>query len=80
MTGRRIMAAEALRRFEPEEWKPGPDVQTEQQIARVADWRSRHVYSEAFLFLDGREPARLPPLLRQDVREKYMASWGVRPE
>ena len=26
---RRIMAAKALRRFEPEEWKPGPDVESD---------------------------------------------------
>ena len=33
---RRIMAAGALQRFEPEEWKPGPDIQSDAELRRVA--------------------------------------------
>ena len=33
---RRIMAAKALARFEPEEFLPGPDVQTNEDLARAA--------------------------------------------
>ena len=33
---RRIMAAEALSRFEPEEFLPGPSVQSEEELARAA--------------------------------------------
>ena len=33
---RRIMAAKALARFEPEEWKPGPAIDTDEQLAQVA--------------------------------------------
>ena len=33
---RRIMAARALARFEPQEWKPGPEVDTDEALARVA--------------------------------------------
>ena len=33
---RRIMAAKALSRFEPEEWKPGSELESNQALARVA--------------------------------------------
>jgi choline dehydrogenase len=33
---RRIMAARALARFEPQEWKPGPDYQSDESLARAA--------------------------------------------
>tara|TARA_B110000014_G_scaffold14508_1_gene9703 strand:+ start:1608 stop:3257 length:1650 start_codon:yes stop_codon:yes gene_type:complete len=33
---RRIMAAKALARFEPEEWKPGSAIDTDEQLAQVA--------------------------------------------
>ena len=33
---RRIMAAKALARFEPDEWKPGPAIDTDEQLAQVA--------------------------------------------
>ena len=33
---RRIMAAKALARFEPEEWKPGPDLETDEQLIQAA--------------------------------------------
>ncbi len=33
---RRIMAAEALRRFNPREWKPGPSVETDEQLLDAA--------------------------------------------
>ena len=33
---RRIMAAKALARFEPEEWKPGLAIDTDEQLAQVA--------------------------------------------
>jgi choline dehydrogenase len=33
---RRIMAAEALRKFEPEEFRPGPAAQTHEELARAA--------------------------------------------
>ena len=33
---RRIMAAQALAKFQPEEWKPGPQVQTDEELTRVA--------------------------------------------
>lgn len=33
---RRIMAANALARFEPEEWKPGPDLETDEQLLQAA--------------------------------------------
>ncbi len=33
---RRIMAADALARFEPEEWKPGPDLQSDDELVRAA--------------------------------------------
>jgi choline dehydrogenase len=33
---RRIMAAQALARFEPEEWKPGPELTSDDDLKRVA--------------------------------------------
>jgi choline dehydrogenase len=33
---RRIMAAKALAKYQPEEWKPGPQVQSEEELARAA--------------------------------------------
>jgi len=33
---RRIMAAKALAKYQPEEWKPGPDLQTDAQLERAA--------------------------------------------
>lgn len=33
---RRIMAAQALQRYRPEEWKPGPAVQTEAELSHAA--------------------------------------------
>lgn len=33
---RRIMAANALSRFEPQEWKPGTDVDSDEELRRVA--------------------------------------------
>ncbi len=33
---RRIMAAPALRRFHPEEWKPGPELETDEQLRQAA--------------------------------------------
>ncbi len=33
---RRIMAAKALTKYEPQEWKPGPQVQTEEELAHAA--------------------------------------------
>ena len=33
---RRIMAAPALKRFEPEEWKPGPELQTDAELQAAA--------------------------------------------
>jgi choline dehydrogenase len=33
---RRIMAAQALKRFAPEEWKPGPDLTTDAELRRAA--------------------------------------------
>ena len=33
---RRIMAAPALQRFRPEEWKPGPSLQTDEELAKAA--------------------------------------------
>ena len=33
---RRIMAAKALARFEPEEWKPGPELETDEQLLQAA--------------------------------------------
>jgi choline dehydrogenase len=33
---RRIMAAKALARFEPEEWKPGPDIHSDEQLVKAA--------------------------------------------
>jgi choline dehydrogenase len=33
---RRIMAAKALAKYRPEEWKPGPQVQSEEELARAA--------------------------------------------
>ena len=33
---RRIMAARALERFEPEEFRPGPGAQTDDELARAA--------------------------------------------
>ena len=33
---RRIMAAKALSRFEPEEWKPGPDLESDEQLLQAA--------------------------------------------
>ena len=33
---RRIMAAKALRRFEPEEGKPGPDVESDDALRKIA--------------------------------------------
>jgi choline dehydrogenase len=33
---RRIMAAKALARFRPEEWKPGPDLASDAQLGRAA--------------------------------------------
>ena len=33
---RRIMAAKALARYQPEEWKPGPQIQSDDDLARAA--------------------------------------------
>lgn len=33
---RRIMAAKALARFEPQEWKPGTEIRSEEQLAKAA--------------------------------------------
>jgi choline dehydrogenase-like flavoprotein len=33
---RRIMAAKALEKYQPEEWKPGPEVQSEEELTRAA--------------------------------------------
>ena len=33
---RRIMAAHALSKFEPEEWKPGPEIETDEELSRAA--------------------------------------------
>jgi choline dehydrogenase len=33
---RRIMAAEPLARFDPREWKPGPEMETDEDLARAA--------------------------------------------
>ncbi|MEH6605532.1 MAG: GMC family oxidoreductase N-terminal domain-containing protein [Pseudomonadales bacterium] len=33
---RKIMAADALKPFQPEEWKPGPDLQTDQDLLNAA--------------------------------------------
>ncbi len=33
---RRIMAAKALERFEPEEWKPGPELQSDDELVHAA--------------------------------------------
>ena len=33
---RRIMAARALARFEPQEWKPGPEIDSDEALAQVA--------------------------------------------
>ena len=33
---RRIMAAKALARFEPEEWKPGPELESDEDLLRAA--------------------------------------------
>jgi len=33
---RRIMAAKALARYRPEEWKPGPELQTEEELMKAA--------------------------------------------
>ncbi len=51
----------------------------DQAIATYKRWRDAHVYTEAYLFLDGRAGAELPPLLRQGKRDAYIASWGVQP-
>jgi choline dehydrogenase len=33
---RRIMAAKALAKYQPEEWKPGPQIRSEEELARAA--------------------------------------------
>ena len=33
---RRIMAAKALAKYQPEEWKPGPQIQSEAELTRAA--------------------------------------------
>ena len=33
---RRIMAASALAKYQPEEWKPGPQIQSEEELAHAA--------------------------------------------
>ncbi|MDA0688061.1 MAG: GMC oxidoreductase, partial [Proteobacteria bacterium] len=33
---RRIMAADALKRFAPQEWKPGPELRSDEDLARAA--------------------------------------------
>ena len=35
---RRIMAANALARFEPEEWKPGPEVESDEDLESIGFW------------------------------------------
>ncbi|MGD8643548.1 MAG: GMC oxidoreductase, partial [Chromatiales bacterium] len=34
--GRRIMAAPALARYAPEEWRPGPDIESDETLIRAA--------------------------------------------
>ena len=60
--------------------RDGGELTPEQTMARVAAWRSRHTYTEAFLFLDGRDGGDLPELLPTGLRERFIASWGVRQE
>jgi len=49
-------------------------------MAKVAAWRARHVYTETFIALDGREAQRLPNLLPQAEIDRFIQSWGVPPE
>ncbi len=53
--------------------------QPEERMRRITQWRERHVLTDAFLLLDGREVSALPQLLTTSERDRFLDSWGVRP-
>ena len=55
---RRIMAAGALARFEPQEWKPGPEVDTDEALGRVAGDLGTTIFHPVGTCRMGNRPAR----------------------
>jgi len=53
---RRIMAARALERFEPREWKPGPDYQSDAELARAAGDLGTTIFHPVGTCRMGRDP------------------------
>ncbi len=74
------LEAEVAELAEYDELRTARDLNGEQRMAKVTAWRSRHVHTEMFLFLDGRPADRLPALLPQGIRDRFIETWGVRPE
>lgn len=57
---RQIMGAEALRRYEPEEYRPGPQYQTEEELARIAGEIATTIFHPVGTARMGLETDRLP--------------------
>ena len=53
---RRIMAARALARFEPREWKPGPEVDGDEALARAAGDLGTTIFHPVGTCRMGRDP------------------------
>jgi choline dehydrogenase len=53
---RRIMAAKALARFAPEEWKPGPELETDEDLSRAAGDLGTTIYHPVGTCRMGNDP------------------------
>src|SRR5690606_16167927 len=53
---RRIMAAKALERFRPEEWKPGPHVESDEDLVRAAGDLGTTIFHPVGTCKMGRDP------------------------
>jgi choline dehydrogenase len=53
---RRIMAAKALARFAPEEWKPGPELETDEDLGRAAGDLGTTIYHPVGTCRMGNDP------------------------
>ena len=53
---RRIMAAQALARFEPQEWQPGPEVESDEELAHAARDLGTTIFHPVGTCRMGRDP------------------------
>ncbi len=56
------------------------DITPAQRMAKVKDFRDRYSLTETFVVLDGRSPTALPELVSPIDRERFLATWGIRPQ